>query len=103
SPDCVHLLRLLKLILQPALVRNVAIVGDKMRDLTFAVTQGSDGFLRHKCISAFFAVYHGAAKDIARENGLPQLLVQFRGLMAGLQNSWGLAQQFSGGITGQSL
>ena len=103
SADGVHFLRLLKLIFQPAPVRNVPVIGDKMRDLSFAVPQGSDGFLRHENLSVLLAVDHGAAKDVARENGLPQLLVEFRSLLAGLQNSRGLAHQFPGGVTGQRL
>ncbi len=89
SPDRIHLLRLLQLIFQPPPVGDVPIVGDKMRDPAFTVAQGSDGFLGDENVSVLFAVHHGAAKHIARENGLPHLACR-------VQNSAGRISALAG-------
>ena len=103
SSDGVHLLGLLQLIFQLPPVGDVPIVGDKMRDPAFTVAQGSYGFLGDEDVPVLFAVHHGAAKHVARENGLPHLLVEFSILLAGFQDPRGLAHQFSGSVAGDRL
>jgi hypothetical protein len=54
STDRIHLMGLLELILQPALLRDVAVVGDKMCNLSVVVAQRGNSFFRDENISLCF-------------------------------------------------
>ena len=101
--DCIHFLCLLKLIFQPAPVRNVPVIGNKVRDLPVVVAQRRNGLFRDENLSILLAIRHSAAKDVARENGLPQLLVDLRNLLAGFQEFRVLSNHFRPRVTGQHL
>jgi hypothetical protein len=67
-------MRLLELILQPALFRDVAIVGDKMCNLSIVVAQRRTSFFRDENISFFLRL------NIVRRKTMPARTVSHSSL-----------------------
>ena len=101
--DCIHLLRLQKLGLQPQALCKIAAVGDEVRDLSRCIPHRADAFLHVIEFAVLLPVHQDAAIDIARANGFPHLLVKLNSLLARFQNSRGLAEYFVVLVAGESL
>ena len=66
SPDGIHLVRHLQLRFQPPAFADIAVIRNKMTDLSVGITQGRNRFFGNISFSIFFLVYYDALVDLSR-------------------------------------
>ena len=81
AADCVHLLHLQKLRLQPQALGQIAPVGNKVGNGPRRVPDRTDTLFDVVQFPGFLTIYKNAAVDIAGAYCLPQFLIDLRTLL----------------------
>ena len=80
-------LGLLELQLKPAPLGNIAIVRNEVGDPSIRVPQRCDRLFRIEDVSIFLSIDHDSTEHVARENRLPQVVIELRGLVSRLEQT----------------
>jgi len=99
AADGIRFLGLQELCFQAEPVRKVATVGDKLSHAAGGVAHGADAFFDVVELSALFPVNENAAINVAGEDGVPQLAIGLRTLLARLKNLRRLSCDFLAGVS----
>ena len=103
TADGIHFLSLQQLCFQAEPIRKVATVGDKVSNTAGGIAHGTDALFEVVKLSALFPVDEYTAIHIAGEDGVPQVAVGLRNLLARLENLGRLSRDFPARVSTQSF
>ena len=99
AADGVHFLSLQQLCFQAEPIRKVATVGDKVSNTAGGIAHWTDALFEVVKLSVLFPVDEYAAIHVAGEDGVPQLAIGLRTLLARLKNLRRLSCDFLAGVS----